>query len=88
MTSRPDIRVEDGGLTLYGSEITGTRRMIATLQREPQPMGRELEFSAAQIASLVISPGDQRNRGEHTGPAQWDPQCLSQKGYRRPAGIL
>jgi hypothetical protein len=46
--------------------------MIATLQREPQPMGRELEFSAAQIASLVISAGDQRNRGEYTGPAQWD----------------
>jgi len=70
--SLSDIRVEDGGLTLYRSEITGTLRMIATLQREPQPMGRELEFSAAQIASLVISAGDQRNGGEHTGPAQWE----------------
>jgi uncharacterized protein YjbI with pentapeptide repeats len=70
--SLSDIRVEDGGLTLYRSEITGTLRMIATLQREPQPMGGELEFSATQIASLVISAGDQRNRGEHTGPAQWD----------------
>jgi uncharacterized protein YjbI with pentapeptide repeats len=70
--SLSDIRVDEGGLTLYRSEVTGTLRIIATLQREPQPMGRELEFSAAQIASLVISAGDQRNRGEHTGPAQWE----------------
>jgi hypothetical protein len=82
--SLSDIRVEDGGLTLYRSEITGTLRMIATLQREPQPMGRELEFSASQIASLVISAGDQRNRGEHTGPAQWD---LSPNVFLRRATV-
>jgi uncharacterized protein YjbI with pentapeptide repeats len=70
--SLSDIRVEDGSLTLYRSEVKGTLRLMATLQREPQPLGRELELSGTQIASLVISAGDQRNRGEHTGPARWD----------------
>ena len=70
--SLSDIRVEDGSLTLYRSEVTGTLRLIATLQREPQPLGRELEFSAARFGGLVISAGSRLNRGEYTGPARWD----------------
>jgi uncharacterized protein YjbI with pentapeptide repeats len=70
--SLSDIRVEDGSLTFYRSEVTGTLRLIATLQRDPQPLGRELELSSTHIATLVISAGDQRNRGEYTGPARWE----------------
>jgi len=70
--SLSDIRVEDGSLTLYRSEITGTLRLMATLQRDPQPLGRELELSATHIGYLVISAGDQRNVGEYTGPARWE----------------
>lgn len=70
--SLSDIRVEDGSLTLYRSEVLGTLRLMATLQRDPQPLGRELEFSATHIGYLVISAGDQRNRGEYTGPARWE----------------
>lgn len=51
--SLSDIRVEDGSLTLYRSEVTGSLRLIATLQRDPQPLGRELEFSEARFGSLV-----------------------------------
>jgi uncharacterized protein YjbI with pentapeptide repeats len=67
-----DIRVEDGSLTLYRSEVTGTLRLMATLQRDTQPLGREFELSSTHIAYLVISAGDQRNRGEYTGPARWE----------------
>ena len=56
--------------TLYRSEVFGTLRLMATLQRDPQPLGRELELSATNIGYLVISAGDQRNRGEYTGPAR------------------
>jgi len=70
--SLSDIRVEDGSLTLYRSEILGSLRLMATLQRDPQPLGRELELSATHIGYLVISAGDQRNRGEYTGPARWE----------------
>jgi uncharacterized protein YjbI with pentapeptide repeats len=70
--SLSDIRVEDGSLTLYRSEVLGTLRLMATLQRDPQPLGRELELSATHIGYLVISAGDQRNRGEYTGPARWE----------------
>ena len=70
--SLSDIAIEDGSLTLYRSEITGTLRVMATLQRDPQRLGSELQFSATQIGCLIISAGDQRNTGEHTGPARWD----------------
>jgi uncharacterized protein YjbI with pentapeptide repeats len=70
--SLSDVRVEDGSLTFYRSEITGTLRLMTTLQRDPQPLGRELELSATHIGCLVISAGDQRNRAEYTGPARWD----------------
>jgi uncharacterized protein YjbI with pentapeptide repeats len=70
--SLSDIRIEDGSLTLYRSEVTGTLRLMATLQRDPQPLGREVELSSTHIGYLVISSGDQRNRGEYTGPARWE----------------
>jgi uncharacterized protein YjbI with pentapeptide repeats len=82
--SLSDIRVEDGSLTLYRSEITGTLRLMATLQRDPQPLGRELELSATHIAALVISAGDQRNRSEYTGPARWE---FSPNVYLRRATV-
>jgi hypothetical protein len=81
--SLSDIRVEDGSLTLYRSEVFGTLRLMATLQRDPQPLGRELELSATNIGYLVISAGDQRNRGEYTGPARGNRVLLGRISQRR-----
>ena len=67
-----DVAVESGTLTFYGSEIGGTLRLVATLQRDPQSMGDAIDFSAARIGNLVISSGDRQNRGEYTGPARWN----------------
>ncbi len=81
--SLSDIRVEDGSLTLYRSEVTGTLRLMATLQRDPQPLGRELELSSTHIAALVISAGDQRNRGEYTGRRGGNSHRMCISGGRR-----
>lgn len=66
-----DIAVESGTVTFYGSEIKGTLRFVATLQRDPQPTGDAIELSEARIGALVISAGDRQNPGEYTGPPRW-----------------
>ncbi len=70
--SLSDVAVWEGGTSLYGSEITGTLRMMATLERVPQPLGSEWDLSGARINSLVISGGDRGNPRENTGPALWN----------------
>ncbi len=67
-----DVAVESGTLTFYGSEISGILRLMATLQRDPQPLGDAIDFSTARIGRLVISSGDRQNRVEYTGPARWN----------------
>lgn len=70
--SLSDVAVLDGGISLYGTEINGTLRMMATLERVPQPLGGEWDLSGARIDSLVISGGDRGNPRENTGPALWN----------------
>jgi uncharacterized protein YjbI with pentapeptide repeats len=70
--SLSDVAVREGGISLYRSEITGALRMMATLERAPQPLGGEWDLSGARIDSLVISGGDRANPRENTGPALWD----------------
>jgi hypothetical protein len=69
--SLSDVAVHDGSVTLHGSQITGTVRLMVTLQREPQPMGREWDLSGTDIRRLVVSAGDWRDPN-HTGPALWN----------------
>jgi uncharacterized protein YjbI with pentapeptide repeats len=66
-----DVAVHDGSVTLHGSRVTGTVGLMVTLQREPQPMGREWDLSSADIERLVVSAGDWRDPN-HTGPALWN----------------
>lgn len=82
--SLSDVAVQDGSMTLYRSEITGSLRWMATLQRDPQPLGNEWNFSATQIGCLTVSAGDRNNRGEYTGPARWD---LDTNVYLRNATV-
>lgn len=82
--SLSDGDVRDGSVTLYRSEITGTLRWMATLQRDPQSLGNEWDFSSAQIGCLIVSAGDRNNRGEYTGPARWE---LDTNVYLRNATV-
>src|SRR5262249_15758679 len=70
--SLSDVAVRDGGMSPYRSEITGTLRMMATLERVPQPLRADCDLAGAKIDSLVISGGDHRNPRENTGPALWN----------------
>jgi uncharacterized protein YjbI with pentapeptide repeats len=70
--SLSDVAVREGSIVLYKSEITGTLRLMATLQRDPQPLGSEWDLSNTQIGRLVISAGDRLNQREQTGPALWN----------------
>jgi nucleoside phosphorylase/uncharacterized protein YjbI with pentapeptide repeats len=70
--SMSDVAVREGGMSLYRSEVTGTLRVMATLERLPQPLGEEWDLSGARIGTLVISGGDSGNPRENTGPALWN----------------
>lgn len=81
--SLSDIAIESGSLTFCLSKLKATTRLMATLQRIPQRLGDEIDFSKAELGSLVISSGDRRNRGEQTGPSRWEFNSnLSLRGAR------
>jgi hypothetical protein len=67
-----DIELKSGILTFHRASIGGIARFMVTLQRDPQVFGGSIDFSNATLGGLVISSGDRENRGEYTGPPQWD----------------
>jgi hypothetical protein len=80
--SLSDIAVLSGSVTLHQSQVRGTVRLMATLQRDPQPLGNEIDFSASTLEALVISSGDRRNLSEYTGSARWRCLPVSSSGKR------
>ena len=67
-----DIHLRAGTLTFRQSAVTGATRLMVTLQRDAQPFGGAVDLSNTQLGSLIVSAGDRNNRGEYTGPPQWD----------------
>jgi len=70
--SLSDVALNAGSLTLQRSQVGGTLRLMTTLQREPQPLGNEVDLSQTTLGALIIGAGDRRNEVEQTGPARWD----------------
>jgi hypothetical protein len=67
-----NLAVLSGSLPFYKSEIKGDTKLIATLERDQQPLGDEIDFSAAKLHSLIVSAGDPHGESEQTGPARWE----------------